>query len=759
MSQSTSTLPKPSLDNDNNNNGAPPRKRVLKRGNANAGPSNYESRKVVWERRTSYGVPWQGRHPDDPAYDPYHDDPHHYDWCDRYTIIVIVFMLIFIGLFAAAWWTGPYYHTTSTSSLPMGDSGNDAQLQGSGGEEIPGLGLVRFQSKRARQRIDGQCPPGARYNVTMHMCEPRKQYPMAVEPALWKRPVHMCESFYKHTCGTWLDWYGDDAHALADYGGYADRSFSYLFHRNRWLLDRIVQFEQVGGTPIDTFYHSCINSLVKDKYQRNARQFRNDMLGKTANALHRLSDIPTVFARMMRHGFVTPITFAIEKHPTKPMMVPFWGHDNFPEHHVKQDAVQRLFETIYSPAIAQRKTRDFLAMYQTIETRRPSDAAIMGRDMHEYMAYLSGIHFERDMITMQTLDQLMHDQDIASTSNTRNGWSLDRFFHALEYAPFRKGKATFSTRHPVWVRDKTYYQWFFSSVGPLQEQQTTYGSEDRVMRQWKAYVEFSVLYGTHDFAPALEHNAYYHGQRRKARNINVETMWVNKYPAITHGLRALKRHRAPPGKTRSELGSARAATLGVDKTYCARITQEMLAGHVAKQFLRHTYAASKETHDRVLEVIERVRARFVQLIRDTWWFSERDRAATIEKLQAIIIRVAQPHHWEAESYGYAVRLNSYWNNLDMARQYRVQRNWDRWNAQEDRAHQLDRDALQRFGGALSTINAYYSPLSNTVTVFAGILQHPFYYPRYNNASLYAIVGSVVGHEISHALGTSFLFCF
>jgi putative endopeptidase len=48
-----------------------------------------------------------------------------------------------------------------------------------------------------------------------------------------------------------------------------------------------------------------------------------------------------------------------------------------------------------------------------------------------------------------------------------------------------------------------------------------------------------------------------------------------------------------------------------------------------------------------------------------------------------------------------------------------------------------------------TVNAFYSPQSNSINFPAGILQLPFFDPRRDTAVNYGGVGSVIGHEMTH----------
>src|SRR3989304_4094336 len=48
-----------------------------------------------------------------------------------------------------------------------------------------------------------------------------------------------------------------------------------------------------------------------------------------------------------------------------------------------------------------------------------------------------------------------------------------------------------------------------------------------------------------------------------------------------------------------------------------------------------------------------------------------------------------------------------------------------------------------------TVNAYYSSTRNEIVFPAGILQHPFFDPKADDAVNYGGMGAVIGHEITH----------
>jgi predicted metalloendopeptidase len=124
----------------------------------------------------------------------------------------------------------------------------------------------------------------------------------------------------------------------------------------------------------------------------------------------------------------------------------------------------------------------------------------------------------------------------------------------------------------------------------------------------------------------------------------------------------------------------------------------------------------------------------------------RDVEMSLKKLNGMIIRIGEPTEWQAEQLGVTgLRADNYLGNLDIIRRFRVKRQWARWG-------KTNRDEIQLFEAPLSLVNAMYSPITNTISVYAGLLQYPFVHERYNNATMYATIGMILAHEMAHAFG-------
>lgn len=258
----------------------------------------------------------------------------------------------------------------------------------------------------------------------------------------------------------------------------------------------------------------------------------------------------------------------------------------------------------------------------------------------------------------------------------------------------------------VWIIDRDYFRSFFSATFSHQ--------------QWKDYLTLSVLEGTLKFMPRLAPDAYF-----KAHD------WapVGKHVRLEH---RLKREEAP-----------------VSQAYCVRAVHHLLPGVVANEYL-HRMGGMEDARRRVTEMTVALRDTYARMIGETEWMDAVTKERAAQKVESIIVRAVHPTHWRPEPFAHRIKQDRWLRNVNMIRRYRSERNYALWKSKDP----LDRDTIQRFGQPLSTVNAYYSPTTNTITVFAGILSPPFYDDRFSLMAAYARIGTVLGHELSHAMDNS-----
>ena len=142
------------------------------------------------------------------------------------------------------------------------------------------------------------------------------------------------------------------------------------------------------------------------------------------------------------------------------------------------------------------------------------------------------------------------------------------------------------------------------------------------------------------------------------------------------------------------------------------------------------------------EMIEIFRSRIDKLE----WMSEETKENAKKKLDTMKVRVGYPDEWKDPLENATILPPAKGENRALENILSI------FRAQAEELPQLlhkevDKDS---WGTDLMTVNAYYSPISNSITVPAGTLQSPIYD---SNASLeenLAGVGFFIAHEITHS---------
>lgn len=257
----------------------------------------------------------------------------------------------------------------------------------------------------------------------------------------------------------------------------------------------------------------------------------------------------------------------------------------------------------------------------------------------------------------------------------------------------------------VWVITPGYIRSFLTHM------------EEITINDWREFVDFSIMYNSRDFVPYLPSDSYFRRHEWKPIGAGIH---------VPHRLK----------KSRSEF----------TEHTCMTVTHRMLPGLVGDAFLQRAMPNHMGIKQRVTGVVERVRDAYALLIERTPWMTAETIRQTKDKIQAILVRTVMPNHWEPEPFAERITGDCYLRNLNMVRRYRSLRNYELWTKGAP-----DRDFIQRFSSPLTEVNAFYSPITNTITVFPGILREPFYSDDFSDLAVYATVGMIAGHELSHAL--------
>jgi len=151
---------------------------------------------------------------------------------------------------------------------------------------------------------------------------------------------------------------------------------------------------------------------------------------------------------------------------------------------------------------------------------------------------------------------------------------------------------------------------------------------------------------------------------------------------------------------------------------------------------RYFPPASKQ---RMLELVENLRATYAERIANLAWMTPATRKVALEKLAAFHPKIGYPDRWRDYSALEVVKGDAF-GNVARAHVFEWQRQLKRMGNPTDRGE---------WDMTPQTINAYYNATFNEVVFPAAILQPPFFDPNADDAVNYGGIGGVIGHEMGH----------
>jgi putative endopeptidase len=126
-------------------------------------------------------------------------------------------------------------------------------------------------------------------------------------------------------------------------------------------------------------------------------------------------------------------------------------------------------------------------------------------------------------------------------------------------------------------------------------------------------------------------------------------------------------------------------------------------------------------------------------IRKISWMTDATRQKALDKLHHFTPHVGYPDKWRDYS-GLVIKRDDLTGDIERSNAFE-------WHYRLDRIDQpVDRN---EWNMTPPTINAYYTPVLNSIFFPAAILQAPFFDPNADDAVNYGGIGAVMGHEIGH----------
>lgn len=162
-------------------------------------------------------------------------------------------------------------------------------------------------------------------------------------------------------------------------------------------------------------------------------------------------------------------------------------------------------------------------------------------------------------------------------------------------------------------------------------------------------------------------------------------------------------------------------------------------------YLMLSYVFLDFPKQRVMNLVARIRQSLLNQLSENDWLSPEGKAATIDKIKKLTFSIAYPDNFEDWRIFQPVTLS--------AAQPLTNAHILHLRNQQEGLKLLKRKRIEKTWWAMKplTVNAYYDPTFNRMVIPLGILQPPFFDPSLPDEANLGGIGSVIGHEMGHAI--------
>ena len=187
-----------------------------------------------------------------------------------------------------------------------------------------------------------------------------------------------------------------------------------------------------------------------------------------------------------------------------------------------------------------------------------------------------------------------------------------------------------------------------------------------------------------------------------------------------------------------------ATTVKDDETIAALTTSEILPWPTAKLYTA-TYL-KEEDKQRITKFVEDILEEYHEVLNNADFLTDEAKAAAIEKLDAISMMILYPDDWtpySCESLNFKGKEDggTAVDALNAANEYYIKEDV------KDLSKPVDKNEWRY---PPTFFNCAYSPQSNSIMIFGAFANGGFYRSDMTDEEMYAYLGFVAGHEITHA---------
>jgi endothelin-converting enzyme/putative endopeptidase len=170
---------------------------------------------------------------------------------------------------------------------------------------------------------------------------------------------------------------------------------------------------------------------------------------------------------------------------------------------------------------------------------------------------------------------------------------------------------------------------------------------------------------------------------------------------------------------------------------CADDADRDLGEPVGRAYVARAFPPSSK--ERMLNLVHALEQALDEDIAGLDWMSDTTKQQAHVKLKAILDKIGYPDKWRDYS-PLVIKRGDFLGNSYRASAFEANHDIQKIGKPRSR---------MEWGMTPPTVNAYYSPLTNTINFPAGILQPPFFDASADDAVNFGGIGVVIGHELTH----------
>ena len=171
---------------------------------------------------------------------------------------------------------------------------------------------------------------------------------------------------------------------------------------------------------------------------------------------------------------------------------------------------------------------------------------------------------------------------------------------------------------------------------------------------------------------------------------------------------------------------------------CVDIVDESLGEDLGRAYVADAYPPDAKAGTEAM--VAAISAAFEDDLKSLDWMSAETKQKALVKLGQMRKKLGYPDHWRDYS-AMTITRGDMLGNAERAAGFELQRELNKIGKPVDRGE---------WDMSPPTVNAYYDPQMNDINLPAGVLQPPFFSPKYDDAVNFgATAGGTVGHEMTH----------